>query len=193
MTMNRPAAAPRRARTATCERPSGFTLIELLIGLAIAALLVGFATPGWRSQGVRMEMRDRAEALVQAMSAARSEAVKRGARVDLCPSADRAACNASLGWDAGWIAYVTDDESDPARPGPAILRRERSARSGVTMRGNRPVADYVSFTSLGHARRHDGALQMGSFTVCGSGQHALKVVLANSGRARVDATSEACP
>jgi type IV fimbrial biogenesis protein FimT len=55
------------------------------------------------------------------------------------------------------------------------------------------VADYVSFTSLGHARRHDGALQMGSFTVCRAGEDALKVVLANSGRVRVDTTREVCP
>jgi hypothetical protein len=34
---------------------------------------------------------------------------------------------------------------------------------------------------------------MGTFVVCKSGQNALKVVLANSGRARIEKTKERCP
>jgi type IV fimbrial biogenesis protein FimT len=61
------------------------------------------------------------------------------------------------------------------------------------VRGNHPVADYVSYTSLGHARMLSGALQMGTLVVCKPGQSALQVVLANSGRARVQPTSQRCP
>ena len=46
----------------------------------------------------------------------------------------------------------------------------------------------MSYTSLGHARMLNGALQMGTFTVCRSGQRALHVVLANSGRVRTERT-----
>jgi type IV fimbrial biogenesis protein FimT len=178
------------------QRPSpnsGFTLVELLIGLAIAGLLVTLATPQWRSMIAAAELRERALALVQAMAAARSEAVKRGTRVDLCPSADRTRCADALGWDAGWLAYANESVTDQPAANSLLTRGERAAPAGVTIRGNRPIADYVSFTSLGHARRHDGALQMGTFTVCRAGQDALKVVLANSGRVRIDTTREACP
>jgi hypothetical protein len=51
----------------------------------------------------------------------------------------------------------------------------------------------VSYTSLGHARMLSGALQMGTFVVCKPGQDALQVVLANSGRARVQPTAQRCP
>jgi type IV fimbrial biogenesis protein FimT len=172
---------------------SGFTLIEMLIALAIASLLVALATPDWRSRNARAELRDRANALVEVMSVARSEAVKRGTRVDVCPSVDRMQCVAGAGWETGWLSLVHDAGDHPPQPRATILRREGPARSGITIRANRPLADYVSFTSLGHARRHDGALQMGTFTVCRSGHEAFKVVLANSGRVRVDATREACP
>jgi len=180
----------------TLQRPrqeGGFTLIELFIGLAIAGMLVTFATPHWRSLIAAAEVRERALALVQAMGVARSEAIKRGTRVDLCPSADRTRCAGALGWDAGWLAYVNGSVTDQPAAGSLVTRGERLAPSGVTIRGNRPIADYVSFTSLGHARRHDGALQMGTFTVCRAGQDALKVVLANSGRVRIDTTREVCP
>jgi type IV fimbrial biogenesis protein FimT len=172
---------------------SGFTLIEMLIALGIASLLVALATPDWRSSNARAELRDRANALVEVMSVARSEAVKRGTRVDVCPSVDRMQCVADAGWDGGWLSLVNEAGVHPPPTHATVLRREGPARAGITIRANRPLADYVSFTSLGHARRHDGALQMGTFTVCRSGHEAFKVVLANSGRVRVDATQEACP
>src|SRR5258705_5871511 len=90
-------------------RPSGgFTLVELLIGLAIAGMLITLATPHWRSLIAAAELRERALALVGAMSVARSEAIKRGTRVHLCPSADRTRCAGALGWDAGWLAYANE-------------------------------------------------------------------------------------
>ena len=73
-----------------------------------------------------------------------------------------------------------------------VLRREGAAPDGITVQANHPVADYVSYTSLGHARLLSGALQMGTFVVCKPGQDALKVVLANSGRARIDKTRDRC-
>jgi len=39
----------------------------------------------------------------------------------------------------------------------------------------------------------NGALQMGTFVVCKPGQKAINVVLANSGRARIDRTAQTCP
>jgi len=51
----------------------------------------------------------------------------------------------------------------------------------------------VSYTPLGRARMLNGALQMGTFTLCRSGQNALEIVLANSGRVRVVKTGDRCP
>jgi len=171
----------------------GFTLVELLIALAVASLLTALAAPSWREQLAAGELRERADALASAMTLARSEAIKRGARVDLCPSADRATCASSGEWEGGWLAYPNETGVDPQGPIANAVVRDGSAGAGITIRGNTPVARYVSYTSLGHARRHDGALQMGTFTVCRHGSSAVKVVLANSGRTRVDATTEACP
>ena len=66
------------------------------------------------------------------------------------------------------------------------------APPGISVSGNRPVDDYVSYTGLGEARMLNGALQMGTFTVCSPGQRALHVVLANTGRVRIEQTSERC-
>jgi hypothetical protein len=74
-----------------------------------------------------------------------------------------------------------------------VLHSEGAARDGITMHGNQPVEDYVSYTGLGHARLLSGALQMGTFVLCKSGQDALNVVLSNGGRARIDKTKNRCP
>ena len=74
-----------------------------------------------------------------------------------------------------------------------LLGIEGRAPNGITIEANRPLDDYVSYTSLGHARMLNGALQMGTFTVCRSGQRELHVVLASSGRVRVEKTASSCP
>jgi type IV fimbrial biogenesis protein FimT len=73
-----------------------------------------------------------------------------------------------------------------------VLRVEGAAPAGIYVRTNRPVEDYVSFTGLGRARLLNGGLQMGTFTLCRRGLPARKVVLANSGRVRVEKASDAC-
>jgi len=165
----------------------GFTLVELMVALALAALLTATGVHGLGAWLTEQQLRDRADALLHALQLARSEAIKRGARVDVCPTAG-ACADGPLPWEGGWIVVA-----DAAREAQPPILRERGAADGITIRGNRPVADYVSYTSHGRARRLDGALQMGTFTVCRPGLRARKVVLASSGRARVETVTETCP
>jgi len=155
----------------------GTTLLELMAALAVAGIVFALGVPTLGAWLAEQQLQDRADALLHALDLARSEAIRRGDRVDLCPG------------DGGW-AVVPDNAR---RGATSVIVRERPAPSGITIRGNRPVADYVSYTSAGHARRFDGALQMGTFTVCRAGQRARKVILANSGRARIETSADACP
>jgi type IV fimbrial biogenesis protein FimT len=91
----------------------------------------------------------------------------------------------------GPTMYVDENRDGDIDSDESVIRREGSA-DGITVSGNPPVANYVSYTALGHARLLSSALQMGTFVVCKPGQDALKVVLANSGRARIDKTRDRC-
>ena len=185
-----PPAAPRAARRA---RPAGFTLLEIVIGLAIASGLLFAAAGSLGSWIPRAQQRNQADALVQALHHARSEAIKRGHRVDLCPSADGATCDAAGRWELGWLLFDDPDRDGDRAAGESIVRVEARAGNGITVRGNRPVAGYVSFTAEGLARLASGALQMGTFTVCKPGLDALEVVLANGGRPRLQEVPVRCP
>ncbi|MFO1324994.1 MAG: GspH/FimT family pseudopilin [Burkholderiales bacterium] len=175
------------------RRCRGMTLPEILVALAIGAALLLLAVPLYRDWIADAELRDRVEALVGAMGLARAEALKRNARVNLCPTDDRRRCAPGGGWENGWLLYAdADDDGQPDGAGPPI-RVEGPSRPGITIRGNRPVADYVSYTGLGQTRMRNGALQMGTFTVCRAGRAAVLVILANGGRVRVERTRDACP
>jgi type IV fimbrial biogenesis protein FimT len=170
---------------------AGITLLELLIAIAIAGIVLSLGLPQWGRWGAEQTLRDRADALLHTLDRARSEAVKRGTRVDVCPQAGGACPGLPAGWEGGW-RIVVPATSGGAVPAVDVVREPRAA-DGVTIRGNRPIADYVSYTSLGYARRTDGSLQMGTFVICRPGHKARKVILANSGRARIEQTAEDCP
>ena len=143
-----------------------------MLGLAIAGLLVSLALPVYGDWIADYQVLNHAQLLAGTMNIARAEAVKRGQRVNLCKSADRVQCARWGGWEAGYIIHVDSDRDGALDAGERAFRVEGPASPGITIRGNRPVADYVSYTSLGTARLLNGGLQMGTITVCKSGRRA---------------------
>ena len=172
---------------------SGLSLIELLTGLAIFGLLIGLGVPSYRDWIASRQLANHAEYLAETLNLTRSEAVRRGMRVNLCKSRDRKHCDDTATWEAGWIMFADENRDGQVESDESVIRVEGPARDQITVRGNRPVADYVSYTNFGYARTLNGALQMGTFVVCKPGQKAINVVLANSGRARIDRTALPCP
>ena len=170
----------------------GVTLLEILMGLAVGAVLIVLAVPAYRVWVADLELRDRIEALVVTMGHARAEAIKRQARVALCPSNDGRHCAAGGRWEDGWIVFADDNDDGERDADETIIAVEPSSRPGITIRGNKPVSQYVSWTSYGHARMTNGALQIGTITVCRPGQKAVDIVLASAGRVRVDRTKTSC-
>ncbi len=164
------------------------TLLELLVAVAIASALLAVGLPSFGNFLAEQQLQDRADTLVHTLDRARSEAIKRGARVNVCPDTGESCPGFAAPWESGWSTVVTTSDGTSTE-----IAREPRAPEGITVRGNRPVADYVSYTTLGNARRIDGALQMGTFTLCRHGHKARKVILASSGRARIERTTEACP
>ena len=170
----------------------GFSLIELMIALVVFGILLVMAPPAYRDWIASQQLANHARFLADTLDLARSEAIKHGYRINVCKSEDRRQCTTKGGWEEGWIMYVDENHDGDIDGDEQVIRREGSAPNGITVHGNQPVANYVSYTSLGHARLLSGALQMGTFVVCKPGQNALKVVLANSGRARIDKTKDRC-
>jgi type IV fimbrial biogenesis protein FimT len=172
---------------------SGLSLIELLTALAIFALVLGFGVPSYRDWIAARELANHADHLADTLRQARSEAVKRQSRVNVCKSADGKQCATVGSWSAGWIMFEDDNRDGGIESVENVIRRDGPPGNAITVTANRPLDDYVSYTSFGYARMLNGALQMGTFEVCKPGQKAIDVVLANSGRVRVSPTIRPCP
>jgi len=98
------------------KRSRGFTLIELMITLLLAAIILALGVPGFQDIVRNNRAATQSNELVAALSLARSEAVKRGARVSLCPSTDQATCTGGTNWANGWIVFRDIAANDGAPP-----------------------------------------------------------------------------
>ena len=148
----------------------GFSLIELLMGLAIAAIVLSWASAGYKELIESIEREDTAQLLISGLRSARSEAIARNRTVVL-----RAIDN---DWGRGWRITLDDKEKT------VLMERSASAR----VFGNWPVKRRVRFGSQGEALRPSGAFQAGTLHVCakrGPVSH-HQVILAPSGRVRLE-------
>ena len=186
----------RRANKAARGDPArsrGASLIEIAVVLTLVVIVAAFALPTWRHWLARQELANRAHTLATALERARTEAIKRGHRVNLCKSPDAATCADEGDWSAGWIMHVDAlAQGRPARDEPPIAY-DPPVGAPIRVDGNGPVDDYVSFTPLGEPRRLSGALQMGTFSLCRAGHDEVQVVLAATGRVRTVRTRTRCP
>jgi len=182
-------------RPCTCAGllQSGLTLVELAVSLAIAAALMGLAVPSFARLLAEHRLGDEARRLSDAIFHARSEALKRNGPVVICASVPADPCGPTRLWHEGWLMFADSDADGTPDAGEPPIGHDGPAESGVTMTGNRPVAHYLRFDWTGHARTVSGALQMGTLEVCRSGLVGYHVVLANSGRTRIERMRGTCP
>lgn len=164
---------------------------EQLTALALLGILAasGGGLPGHLLADAR-----RIEAingLVHAIHLARTEAIKQGVDIVLCPSGGGGQCQPDGAWQDGYLVFANRDRDDPPRvgPGDAILQHGDAFRGRIT-------ANRAAFVFRPHGRRAVN----GTLRVCGEQgpSHARAVIVSYTGRPRtapVSATdaAAACP
>jgi type IV fimbrial biogenesis protein FimT len=145
----------------------GFTLIELMVALAVMAIVLGLAVPGFQSMVNGNRLTGAANELVASLQTARIEAIRRSRRVVVCTSA-----NANAGVAAtcsnvninGWITFVDVNPNGEFDANDKIKDSDGTERLALlrnsTFDGNVLVggADTVMFRADGMARDGDGEL-----------------------------------
>lgn len=152
----------------------GFTLIELMVTVSLLAILLSVAIPSFRDMLQNNRTQTIADNLMTALQYARSEAIKRGAKVEICRSANTSdatpICANSTAWGDGWLVKVS---------GGAVLRVWEPVSSA-----NQIAGPNETLTFLANGLRSNSGDK--SFTVkfsnC-SGKPQYTITVAATGRA----------
>jgi type IV fimbrial biogenesis protein FimT len=188
------------ARECQCgSRIGGLTLIELLVAIAVLAVLLTVAVPSFDNARLGTNLVSFTNTLLAHLQLARSEAIKRNARVALCKSADGSTCMATGGWDQGWIIFHDANNNGSREDSETVIQRGETLATGFSLTGNTPVARYISYDATGATKLTSGAFQAGTLTLCRAaptvGGQGRKIVISATGRPRVEQTNNvtACP
>lgn len=168
-------------------KQSGTTLLELMVVLAVSAILLTIAIPGFASLASNSRLTSATNELVSALHLARSEAIKRNSRTTLCKSTNGLACSDSGGWHQGWMVFHDANSNATLDAGEEVILYQAALTAEIRLAGNEPVSQYVSYSSIGATQMVSGAFQAGTFTVC---QHSSvenagrKIIISSTGRVR---------
>lgn len=136
------------------KRLAGFTLGELMVTLLVLVVVAALAAPSYRSIILHARLTTHIHDFAGALNLARSEAVKRGYRVTVCPSTNQTSCSGGTQWETGWIVFVDVDGDQTVDTGDSreeVLRATTALASAFTLRGtaSSSVATHVTINPKG--------------------------------------------
>lgn len=156
---------PIRLTPRQWQKALGFSLVELMITVVILGVVMSMAVPGFRYINNSSRIAAPANELVASLQFARSEAMRRNARIVLCGSADGASCVGGSNW-AGWIIFADTDRDNTVDAGEPVLRTY-SVQAPATVQSSAAITGgALIFRSDGFARDTAGAVLQAKLGVC---------------------------
>lgn len=167
----------------------GVNLFEVMIAIAITAIVTVMAIPSMRSLWQNNRASTLATNFASTLAYARSEAIKRGTPVSVCPSSDTlvySSCGNSGQWNNGWIVFA-DPKGDGVIADPnQRLQTEQSIQGGASIT---TTQGRITFQGSGFVSSGLGNYLMRA-TSC-TGNNARLIQLESTGR--FSTTDAACP
>ena len=159
----------------------GFTIYELMLTLALMAVFVTVGVPSFASFMERNQLTTGINQFVSSLSLARSEAIKRNQRVNLCASSDGEQCSDG-GYEDGWIVYVDNNQNNTRDNDEELLWVGDSYPANLTLRVSSNF-DNSNIAYLGSGRINEG----GNVKLCMDNdvKKARMLNLINTGRVRL--------
>ena len=134
----------------------GFTLIELITTLAVVAIVLSIAIPSFKSQMLNNRSVALGEDFALAINMARSEAVKRAARVSICASKSGVACDGDS-WGNGFVLFTDgathDSDADPLVEKILKIWPKQDASAVISVKSDNVDVAFVRYTGLGTLAR----------------------------------------
>ena len=136
----------------TYNQQRGFTLLELMIVVLLLVIVTAISLPSFKQQIDQGKAAAAADDVLNALRAARSEAIKRGGFITLCASDDGSSC--SNDWTKGYILVVDQaaNESAAVQVGGVLLKggaEKPPASFDFKLRATTTDVSYVRFNNMG--------------------------------------------
>ena len=103
----------------------GITLVETMVTVSIMVILLMVAVPAYKSTIDGNRRATYANELLEDLTLARSEAIKRNKKVVVCASTSGTTCRVSgnaYDWSGGWLMYVDSNGNGSLDLGETVLR-----------------------------------------------------------------------
>jgi len=174
----------------------GVTLIELLVAMSVLTILLAVGVPSFSQFTANTRLNSYANTMFSHLTLARSEAIKRNARVVICKSPDGSTCTNSGDWSQGWVVFVDLNNNGSISGGEQIITTMPALSTGFSFCGNAPVGNYISYDALGMTKLTGGAFQAGTIKLCSAAPagNGRSIILSGSGRSRItQITGCSCP
>lgn len=125
--------------------------------MAIAGILLGLGTSSYKYVTNANRVSTEINGMLGDFQFARSEAVRQGQPVSICPSSDGASCSGT-NWQSGWIVF-SDFNGDGAVTAGAdqVLRTQKAFKSTDTLVPSDAGVTFVTFNREGFATSIPGA------------------------------------
>ena len=158
----------------------GFTLIELLVTILVAAIFLTAAVPSYYSFIQNNKVVSITNRLSASFSFARSEAVKRGVTVSVCPVANANYTACGTNWQQGWIVFTDADGNNAIDTPTDLVKIGEALPSGMVITASNTMVSYdgTGFTTT-------NALTMTIKATGCTGFNARTINIATSGRLSV--------
>ena len=143
-------------RHARCDSCSGFSLIELLVVVAIAAIILGIASPNYSNFIDRENVGALVEEYSLTISAVRSDAIQSGTPVFLCASSDNETCGGH--WNEGWLAYRDEDRDTNLGVDDAVVLKRNFGANVTIVSVTSPAGNDVDRFSFNYRGAPDVAV-----------------------------------
>jgi type IV fimbrial biogenesis protein FimT len=133
------------------QKETGFTLVELMVVIAIVGILLSVGVPSFRYVTTSNRMSTEVNSLLGDLQYARSEAIKEGQTVTVCPSVDFKSCSSTSSWQSGWIVFSNpDNDAAVVDSGEPILRVRAGFAGNDTLLADNSI-QYFTFNRDGFA------------------------------------------
>jgi type IV fimbrial biogenesis protein FimT len=132
------------------HKSKGFTMMELLIVIMIVGILASVGTSSFKYVTTSNRISGEINGLLGDMQFARSQAVKTGSFVTVCPSTNGTSCAGNSTWTNGWIVFL-DLNGNGTVDAPDLVIRTQPSISPDTMASSAASFKYIVFNREGYA------------------------------------------